>query len=99
MTQQMFVWQSTYTFDAINFCLFAYLWKFHLQFSAEINVGLGLDPNPSPKLMYAHAYSMNLNSSEINVNFLAGIIPLFYFIRLLVALKLNKSLGPIVTTI
>ena len=60
---------------------------------------MGITPDPSINLMYVHEYNLHVSENEINVQFYAGMVCLFGFFRFLIALVVNETLGPIVSTI
>lgn len=49
--------------------------------------------------MYVHAYVKQVAENEINISFVMGMMVMLYFVRMLLALGLNETLGPIITTI
>lgn len=99
LTEQKFVWQTVYWIDLILFGLAVYTFKSHFEIAANVNTAFGLTPNPSSNLMYFAAYADNLSASEINVQFVTGFISAFLFLKLLLSLNVNKTLGPIISTI
>ena len=99
LVHKPFVMLETFWLDIAILVTYIGIFRFHVLWQNRTNIGMGLDPNPSSGLMYIHEYNDHLSKNEVNISLLIGLLAFFGYMRLLIGLKVTKTLGPIISTI